>query len=287
MTMWANCIHISCCCCCCHIHCTQLLIITIFDSSSMVPVKVQACSWWLVPWWTSFHFGCWTWTSYLLEYVCVCLFTGHWTLYLLWKCVWGAGLEYCSMLGYLKMYLLYCCLNCPCWMLEKTGKMLSKFAIEWVVFWVAENYGSFRSEPKPNRNNRNRNSSVPSFQRNRSVPVYQVTELAGEPNNRTVRFRLTERPEWIGSTLISKNRRRNPQRLGKRDLFFSVASWYKWADSNRKFPRIQIPLLRCHKKNVHEQACHLGFLVNETLSLINTAEVGVELFENASPFIFQ
>ena len=51
-----------------------------------------------------------------------------------------------------------------------------------------------RSEPEPNRTNRNRFCSVPRFAKNRSVPICREPNLCHKPKNRTDRFRLTERP---------------------------------------------------------------------------------------------
>jgi hypothetical protein len=69
---------------------------------------------------------------------------------------------------------------------------MSYFLSSW-KFWF------LRLEPKPNRRNRNRITSVPRFLRNRSVPYSAGTELAGEPRNRTEPNRRTERP-GLGKT---------------------------------------------------------------------------------------
>ena len=91
-------------------------------------------------------------------------------------------------------FMLHCCLNCPFWLHENQAKCCQNLQLNG-LFLGSWKIRFHRLEPKPNRITRNRNSSVPHFQRNRSVPSSQVTELAEEPKNRTDRFRLTERPD--------------------------------------------------------------------------------------------
>jgi len=55
-----------------------------------------------------------------------------------------------------------------------------------------------RSEPEPNRTNRNRFCSVPRFAKNRSVPICREPNLCHKPKNRTETDRLTERPGRVG-----------------------------------------------------------------------------------------
>ena len=91
--------------------------------------------------------------------------------------------------------MLHCCLNCPFWLHENQVKccwnlqLNGLFLGSWKIWF-------HRLEPKPNRINQNKNSSVPYFQSNRSIPSSQITELAEGPKNRIDRFRLTEQPDW-------------------------------------------------------------------------------------------
>ena len=92
--------------------------------------------------------------------------------------------------------MLHCCLNCPFWLHENQAKCCRNLQLNG-LFLGSWKIRLHRLEPKLNRITRNRNSSVPHFQSNRSVPSSQVTELAEEPKNRTDRFRLTGRPNWL------------------------------------------------------------------------------------------
>ena len=87
--------------------------------------------------------------------------------------------------------MLHCCLNCPFWLHENQTKCCQNLQLN-VLFSGSWKIRFHRLEPKPNRINRTRNSSVPHFQSNRSVSSSQVTELAEEPN-RSVSVNRTHR----------------------------------------------------------------------------------------------
>ena len=69
------------------------------------------------------------------------------------------------------------------------------FPIFSILFFAAcVNPRLVRSEPEPNRTNRNRFCSVPRFAKNRSVSICRELNLCHKSKNRTETDRLTERP---------------------------------------------------------------------------------------------